>query len=303
MGSAFQVVVVPPDVSRYDEVLGTKPKFWYHEDASPLAKPDRLFKSTAQRPNEDWSEKVAAELALRLGLPHAHYELATHRGERGVVSTSFLEVGEQFVHGNEHLSRVDPDYARDVVHRAYDYTVERVMAALDGLATASDLEDVAEGDAAALFVGYLHLDAWIGNTDRHHENWGLIESTSGVRLAHTYDHATCLGRELTSNTAQIRLTTNDQRQTVEAYLDRARSAFYLPGSGPGSKPISPLEAWRRAARSRPGAARYWLEAQSTIEPAEIASCLARIPTDRIGASHRALALRILQVNHERMKRV
>ena len=29
-------------------------------------------------------------------------------------------------------------------------------------------------DARDLFVGYLLLDAWIGNGDRHHENWGFI---------------------------------------------------------------------------------------------------------------------------------
>jgi hypothetical protein len=28
--------------------------------------------------------------------------------------------------------------------------------------------------AVDVFVGYLLLDAWIGNGDRHHENWGIV---------------------------------------------------------------------------------------------------------------------------------
>ena len=45
-----------------------------------------------------------------------------------------------------------------------------------------------EGIVSALdvFVGYLLLDAWIGNTDRHHENWGFVlvgEANERGRLA------------------------------------------------------------------------------------------------------------------------
>ncbi|WP_172435571.1 HipA domain-containing protein, partial [Escherichia coli] len=46
------------------------------------------------------------------------------------------------------------------------------------------------------FVGYLLLDAWIGNTDRHHENWAFISLGEKIYLAPTYDHASSMGREL-----------------------------------------------------------------------------------------------------------
>ncbi|MEG3898961.1 MULTISPECIES: hypothetical protein [unclassified Microcoleus] len=45
------------------------------------------------------------------------------------------------------------------------------------------------------------LDAWIGNTDRHHENWGFVEVRASktpqviAHLAPTYDYASSLGRE------------------------------------------------------------------------------------------------------------
>lgn len=44
------------------------------------------------------------------------------------------------------------------------------------------------------------LDAVIGNTDRHHENWGILRKRVGDRwqgmVAPTFDHASSLGREL-----------------------------------------------------------------------------------------------------------
>jgi hypothetical protein len=45
------------------------------------------------------------------------------------------------------------------------------------------------------------LDAWIGNGDRHHLNWGLVRNKltpniiETIHLAPTYDHASSLGRE------------------------------------------------------------------------------------------------------------
>ena len=35
-----------------------------------------------------------------------------------------------------------------------------------------------ELSALDLFICYLMLDAWIGNTDRHAENWGIVVSFS-----------------------------------------------------------------------------------------------------------------------------
>ena len=48
-----------------------------------------------------------------------------------------------------------------------------------------------------LFAGYLVLDAVIGNTDRHHENWGLLlrrtETGWKGQVAPSFDHASSLG--------------------------------------------------------------------------------------------------------------
>ncbi|NEP46454.1 MAG: hypothetical protein F6K35_47560 [Okeania sp. SIO2H7] len=71
------------------------------------------------------------------------------------------------------------------------------------------------------FVGYLLLDAWIGNTDRHHENWGFIVNKT-VNLAPTFDHASSLGRELQDNKRWEKLN----NKTVNSYAAKSRSGIY-----------------------------------------------------------------------------
>ena len=58
--------------------------------------------------------------------------------------------------------------------------IDRVFAALG--AEFIGLPDESPSDPAIrspldLFVGYLLLDSLIGNTDRHHENWAILQLT------------------------------------------------------------------------------------------------------------------------------
>ena len=60
--------------------------------------------------------------------------------------------------------------------------------------------DAAAGlGAVDMFCGYLVLDAWVGNQDRHDQNWAALRQTSApgaMRLASSYDHASSLGSNL-----------------------------------------------------------------------------------------------------------
>ena len=53
---------------------------------------------------------------------------------------------------------------------------------------------------STLIADYMVLDALIGNTDRHHENWGILRTrVDGQwedKVAPSFDHASLLGREL-----------------------------------------------------------------------------------------------------------
>ena len=110
-------------------------------------------------------------------------------------------------------------------------------------------EQVAADRTKRQFAGYIVLDALIGNTDRHHENWGLLveRTKSGVRgfLAPTFDHASSLGRELRDEKREARL----REGTIGRYSERGRGGIFWGAEGRHGP--SPLELVRQAVRKYP----------------------------------------------------
>ncbi|MGH3871963.1 MAG: hypothetical protein ACRDSR_10690 [Pseudonocardiaceae bacterium] len=53
--------------------------------------------------------------------------------------------------------------------------------------------------AVEVFAGYLVLDAWVADQDRHDQNWAVLRQAAApgeLRLASSYDHASSLGFNL-----------------------------------------------------------------------------------------------------------
>lgn len=152
-----------------------------------------------------------------------------------------------------------------------------------------------------MFTGYLLLDALIGNTDRHHENWAVIEApqeAAGRRhLAPTYDHAACLGFHLTASDVHTRLSTRDQGRSVEAYANRAKSAFF--GSPETRKPMSTLDAFQSAAHRWPHAAAIWRRKLARLTEADLQAVLSRFGA-MVAKDSQDFALRMLVHNRKRL---
>ena len=284
-----------------DESLGTKPKRWLMD---PVAGDHWLMKDatysqrsdgTRYRKGDDWSERVANGVAQRLGLPAAATELAIASvGEHpiyGVISKSILVAPtddethseEELVDGNELL----PDPV--VAGRREGYTVEAVRRALAGVGPPADMKS--DHSAWDVFVGYLILDAVVGNTDRHEENWAVIDRVGDRRLAPTFDHASCLGFQLDDHQRQRRLRTNDSGYTPEAYADRAGSTFY-------GSPHPVAAAVHALAISDSRAGRFWVsrceDVESLVEPVWM------VPQHRMSTSAREFAERVLRRNCHRL---
>lgn len=154
-------------------------------------------------------------------------------------------------------------------------------------------------DAAGVFVGYLMLDALVSNQDRHHENWGVILlSEEGVFFAPTFDHASSLGRNETDEARIDRLITRDKGRSVEAYVARAKSAFYATFSS--TMPLTTLDAFREAAKLRPKAADYWLRQLANIDNAAYKYILMEVPDSEISVPARDFAARMMEVNVTRI---
>ncbi len=281
---------VPEDAVRQEEPLGTKFKFWFHTgDESWLFKRGRT--------GEDWSEKVAAELAHVLGIPAARVELARTPFGLGTVSQSFLAPGDILFHGNELLvSYLGPEYPAQGRYHVGMHTLEAAAGALQSVG-AQAIEGLFDfpADAVDQLVGYFMLDVLIGNTDRHHENWAVVERRGRRWLAPSYDHASSLGRNERSAKLEQRLSGHDRRMSVESFAVRCRSAFYR-----GSKALTTFELWQHAAALRPKAAAFWRARLLDFDPAQAEAWLAAVPEERISKQKRMFAAALLKLNRERV---
>lgn len=296
-GKMFPIISIGDETPLLSEQLGTKPKYWFaNQDGAPV-----LFKEGRPGTGENWAEKVACELCSLLRLPHAHYELATWKNRNGVLTRTFVAEGSRLIFGNEILSRFVRSYAADRFYRQTSHTITAVMAVMrrPNVMLPDGYADAAMHSAADVFTGYLMLDAWIGNTDRHHENWALVlRSDRIVELSPTYDHASSLGREEVDAVRRDRLTTRDKGRTVEAYAARARSAFFR--SPVDKRPLSTLEAFLEAAKLQPAAAHVWLDRLAAIEPEHVTAIFRQVPASEMSDTAAEFAQALLKVNRTRL---
>lgn len=299
MSDEFPIIVV--DSQERDESSGSKRKFWWRDANGALW----LFKFNRANSGEDWAEKIAAELATLLSIPHARYEMAQFEGEPGSISldlTNELRRG-RLVLGNQLLMEIDPSYpyAAASYYRQANHTVTKVMDALGqefiGLPT-EVVENESVVDAPGLFAGYLLLDAYIGNTDRHHENWAIIDQggaqVRSAELSPTYDHASSLGFNLRDEERTERLTTRDAGFNVQKFASRARSALYRDSED--RKPLSLVNAFIEASRISPIASKYWIDRLNGIDENQVRDVVGRIPSLRMSGPARHFALALLAVN-------
>ncbi len=293
-----RIVTVPENTPNATEQLGTKRKFWFQGEDSV----NYLFKEARPNTGEDWSEKVASELCELLAIPHAAYDLAEWKGRRGVVSPNFVPKGTKLILGNELLARIVDEYPAKKFFQIREHTLDRVLSILEDEQTQrppgwSSILGV--HSAVDTFLGYLMLDAWIANQDRHHENWGLLVAPGRApHLAPSYDHASSLGRNESDAARRDRLTTRDQGRSIESYVERARSAFY--SSPMDAKPLSTLEPFLAAGREKPEAARAWLERLESVDNSAISAIFRRIPQNRITPIAVEFAQRMLELNQQRL---
>jgi len=155
--------------------------------------------------------------------------------------------------------------------------------------------------ALDVFVGYVMLDAWIANQDRHHENWGCIWNRGDImplRLAPTFDHGASLARNVRDEEKIERLGSGDRGRQVAHFATKARSAFYR--SNADSRPLGTVDAFIQFAEASPKAAEVWLEAIKGVTRDEIYSILREVPPNRMSETTRRFTLELLMANQARL---
>lgn len=293
----YPIVVVPDDASELPEQIGTKFKFWYRDGQRRT-----LFKQGRPGTGENWAEKVCAEIASLLGLPHAPYELAVWRDMHGVITPTFVPEDARLVLGNEIMARIVKGYEQTATYNAREHTLSTVLTIMSLPKLGLPLDYDAPAPILRpvdVFLGYLLLDALVSNQDRHHENWAVISwSGRGITLAPTYDHASSLGRNELDDNRLRRLTTRDRGDSVEAFCERARSAFYP--RAPGAKPLTTFNAFAEGAAGHAEAAKYWLQRLGDMSLVQCEAILANVPESEMSQTASRFALKMLEVNRRRL---
>ncbi|WP_300642742.1 HipA domain-containing protein [uncultured Helicobacter sp.] len=247
---------------------------------------------------------MACEIARLIQLPCAEYEFGklidnTNQASLGIVSKSFLnrQNAEELVLGNQILGKVFQDYDQYSRYKARRYTPTLALLVFETFATT-------EQDYSFLytFIGYLVFDCLIGNTDRHHENWGIIVN-GGIKIAPTFDHASGLASKVNEQEAQERLATKDKGRCIEYFCQKAKSAFWKD-----SKQLRTIEVCqeiqdfgKRNSRVEK-TLKEWIEKISQISKIDLERILDKIPKE-LGFQEyqKCFILKFLEINTSRLK--
>lgn len=304
MGDYYRVVEVNPELAIGQEPMGTKRKFWYR----PPWPDERLwlFKRPREHTGEHWAEKIAAEVSGLLRVNHADVELAqVVEGPnealtgRGSVSPAFLSDRRQLIHGNEIMARIMSGYDRDLRQRQRNHTFGNIVNGLRLLL--GETETPWMRTVTRRFCELLVLDAVIGNTDRHHENWAVrvMPMYEGVNIdiAPSFDHASSLGREL-SDDRRSRLIAESG---VGKYSEQGRGGVYWSESnqyGP-----SPLQLVRTASQEHPDLFLPALRKAELLDLEAVAHVVRRIPPGWMSEVSREFAIALMEYNCQELKKL
>lgn len=274
------------------EEMGSKSKFWH---THPVDGDYWLFKYPRSNTGEHWAEKVAAEIADQIGIPHANVELAVFQGTKGSSTRSFVSLGQELVHGNQLLSWYVSDYDPDLEYNQSSHTLSNIWSVLERLFT----HHKSKKTAKIRMAEYIVFDALIGNTDRHHENWGILRHRVDKNwkgfVAPTFDHASSLGRELRDERRETLLSQN----RVGNYVSRGRGAIYW--SVDDQHGLSPLDLVRQAILQYPDILLPALQKLERLNDESVENTIRRIPENWISNSARAFATQMMHFNLRQLR--
>ena len=293
MAEPFPILEVTSDTRSDVEQLGSKPKFWFKLNGE-----NWLFKEARENTGEDWAEKIASEIARLLGIPTHLAELAVWNGRRGCAVKSFLPSDQSvLVHGNELLGGFISGYDKDKEWGQSEHTFDNIVTVLEEVFPSNK----ARREASYRMVGYLVFDALIGNTDRHHQNWGVLlerrqlagqEPAYFIQMAPTFDHASSLGRELVDEARERHLHDG----TIERYIHKGRGGIF--GDSKAKHGLSPMVVAQMLARRYPEFFKPWQTRVSRLSDEAVRDLFDRVPAELISKTGRSFALAFIAASRK-----
>lgn len=214
------------------------------------------------------AEVVVSRLASEIGLPAAQCEFAVRNGVPGSISRMVAPHPIDMVPGGN-LVR--------------EHALAEIRDALRGRRGPPGCED---RTAFEVFTGYLILDAWVANTDRHEQNWAVLEDTSTGEswLAPAFDHGSALGSGL--------IDANRERRSPEAFCKAGQTRYY------GPRRMGLVDLANEAAQA--SGAYFWAERVASVDPDKWRGILENIVGLSVVA--RTFTDEVLTINQKRVER-
>ncbi len=294
---------VPGASSTNSEPMGSKEKVWLRiiGQARPW-----LFKFSRQSAGiivgEHWSEKLGAEFAQLLGVRTARVELATLDGRPGSLVERFPELGQDkgaetsiadLIPGNDVLAGHDVTYPRASMRGEPQHCIERIIAAIT-LAIPNEAE---RQQALKALAGIMVLDALILNTDRHHENWGIIQSRdAGGNVRHSLAPSFDMASSLARNEPEARCAewlADHTRDRAEWYARRGQTRGGIWLHDTDTHGTNPLDLVAARSAAEPSLFRPWLERVRGLSGGTITALVDRVPDSMIGLGQRAFVTTVV----------
>lgn len=144
-----------------------------------------------QREHQIWSELLGSFIAGDLlGWEVQHTALGIRHGNPGNLLRYIYRAGsdEQFIEGWELCKEIDPEFDVD---KGQHHTFPLLLRTYEEVI--SRRHNISRTDFMGFWSRAFALDTLISNTDRHAENWAIIESPSGARMAAFYDNGSSMG--------------------------------------------------------------------------------------------------------------
>lgn len=161
-------------------ITGRKEKVWLKKDGKKF-----LFKTGASN-FEIFAEIISSELAQQCGFRTAFYDFAILDGKSGVITPSFLNMGDMIISGEKYLQNASEIALQNNLYMDFrKNSIENILNAV-ALQENQNIDDI-----MSQLIRMWCFDLAIMESDRNKTNWSIIKKMNGnVELAPIYDCST-----------------------------------------------------------------------------------------------------------------
>ena len=241
-----------------------------------------IFKYQKYECTEACSEKLSYEIAKLLQYKCAKVELAKdENGEIGILN--YLFVDNQIVQHTDATA-----YINNNGDRKQFYTLENIENCLNQI----------DKDLFKDLIKIMVFDTFVGETDRHEENWGITLENGKYQISPLYDNGCNLLRELKDeNKLKEYLEGN---KNFESYINKSPTLIYNSETG---KKYTHFELIKKLKENYEKEIKNEIQKIGNISNAKLEEIVNKIPNELMNDMHKQLIIKYLTIRKQKMLKI